>query len=98
MFVRNQVAGDANSFMKFHEVRGCIAMDLESSCFHRRAQIGQGRAFAVGASNMNDRRQLGFRMIKACENPLHTNKIEIDDLWMKREQARENGITQRHGS
>ena len=51
-----------------------------------------GRAFAVGAGDMDHRRQAPLRMIERGEHTLDAVKREIDPLGMQRQQPRQHGV------
>ena len=50
-----------------------------------RAHEGDGRALAVGAGDMNHRRQMPLRMIERVEDARHPIEPEIDALGMQRQ-------------
>ena len=60
-------------------------MDAQAGGLQDRAQIGDGRALAVGAGDMDHRRQLGFGMIEPLQQALHAIEAEIDPLRMQRD-------------
>jgi len=63
--------------------------------FEHGAHEGDGRALAVGAGNVNDRRQPPFRMIERGEQTLDPAKRQIDALGMQRQQPRQHGVERR---
>src|SRR5690348_14991609 len=73
-------------------------MDLEARCLETEAQIGERRSLAVGAGDMDYRRQPLFGMAQSIQNALHTHEIKIDNLRMQGEQPRQYGVTHRHAS
>ena len=56
------------------------------------AQIGDGRALAVGSGDMNDRRQLILRIAEVGEQPPHAVERKIDSLWIERVEAIEYAL------
>ena len=54
-----------------------------------RAHERDGRALAVGAGDVDDRRQPPLRMAERGEQPLDAAERQIDALGMQRQQARE---------
>jgi hypothetical protein len=66
-FVGNQLAADPDAFVEAHQMGRGEDMDGLPVRFERGAQEGAGRAFAVGASNMEDRRQGAVRIADAVE-------------------------------
>ena len=87
---------DAEAFVDPHQVWRGIDVDAQACCFERRAQIGDRRAFAVGARDMDHRRQLGFRMIEPRQQAVHAIEAEIDALRMQGRQPRDQ-FTERPG-
>ena len=64
-------------------------MDAQARGFEDRAQIGDGGALAVGAGDMDHRRQLAFGMIEPRQQPVHAIEAEIDAPRMQRRQPRD---------
>src|SRR6202451_1701375 len=60
--------------------------------FEDRAHEGNGRAFAVGAGDMDQRRQFLFRMIERGKQALDAIERRVDALGMQRQQSRQDGI------
>ncbi len=60
-----------------------------------RAHEGDGRAFAVGAGDVDDRRQAPLRMIERGEKPLDAIERKIDALGMQRQEPRQHGVERR---
>ena len=73
-------------------------MDAQTCSFQHGAEEGLRGAFAIGARDMNHRRQFLFRVIQPLQDALHAIQAEINDLRMQREKPRQNGITDSHGS
>ncbi|MDT9091551.1 hypothetical protein RSW97_26580, partial [Escherichia coli] len=71
-------------------------MYAEPSRFQDRTQKCNGRTLAVGAGNMNHRRQAALRMAKPAKKAPHAVEREIDPLGMEREQARKDDINCNH--
>ncbi len=67
-------------------------MNAQAGRFQDRAQIGDRGAFAVGAGDMNDRRQSPFGMIELREQPMHPLQAEIDAARMQSRQPRDQRI------
>ena len=72
-------------------------MNLKARLFENGPDIGNGGALAVGSGDVDDRRQIFFRISQPRQNPLHALKAEINDFGMQREQPVQYGITARHG-
>ena len=64
-------------------------MDAQARGFQNRAQIGDRRTLAIGAGNMNHRRQLAFGMIEPLQQPMHPLQAEIDTAGVQRGQPRD---------
>ena len=61
-----------------------------------RAHEGDGRALAVGAGDMDDRRQPPLRMAERVEHAPHPVERQVDALGMQRQQPRHDGIDRGH--
>ena len=57
-----------------------------------RAHERDGRALAVGAGNVDHRRQAPFRMAERGEEALDAAEREIDAFRVQRQQSREDGL------
>ncbi len=58
-------------------------MHPQAGGFQDGAQIRDRRALAVGAGDMNDRRQLALGMIELSQQTVHPIEAEIDPAWMQ---------------
>ena len=67
-FVGNQLAGDADALVIAHQMRLGRRVDREALGFQHGAQVGAGRSFAVGAGNVEGRRQAGLRIAEPGEH------------------------------
>ena len=65
----NLRTGNDNTFVKTHKMRGCRAMNPKACGLINRAQISLGGPLAVGAGQMNDRRQTQVRITKLFKKP-----------------------------
>ena len=63
-------------------------MHAQARRFENGAQISDRRTLAVGAGNVNDRRQPPFGMIELPKQPMHPRQIEIDRLRVQRGEPR----------
>ena len=61
-------------------------MDAQAGGFKDCAQIGDRRTLAIGAGNVDHRRQLALGMVEPLQQSLHPLQIEIDT---QRVQSRE---------
>ena len=73
---------DTKSFVDAHEIRRSVNVNVFARGFEDRAHEGDGGAFAVGAGDMNNRRQTPLRMIERSQNELHAVEPEVDPLGM----------------
>src|SRR4029077_6563805 len=64
-------------------------MDAQARGFENRAQISDSRSLAVGAGDVDDRRDLSFRMIELLQQPMHPIEAEIDPARMQGRQPRD---------
>ena len=67
-------------------------MDLEARGFEDRPQRRAGRAFAVGARDVEDRRQAAFGMAEPFQQRAHPVEREVDRLRVKAHQPFEDRV------
>ena len=65
--VLDQPAGDSDPLVEPDEMRAGEGVDLEARRFHPRAQESDGRAFAVGPGDVEDRREQVLRLAQPVE-------------------------------
>ena len=94
-FFGDQRAGKADALVEAHQMRRGIDMHAIARALQHRAQIGADRTFAVGARDMDDRRQFFLRMAERRQQALDAIQHQIDALGMKRQQPLENGVAGR---
>ena len=82
-------AAEAKAFVDPHQIGRGIGVDAQARRFQDRAQIGDRRTLAVGAGDVDDRRQFAFGMIEPLQQPMHPLEAEIDPLRMQRRQPRD---------
>ncbi len=63
--------------------------------FEHRAHECDGRALAIGAGDMDDRRQPPFRMIELGQKALDAAERQVDAPGMQRQQPRQHGVDRR---
>ena len=80
---------EAEAFVDPHQIRRGVDVDAQAGRFQDRAQIGDRRTLAIGAGDMNHRRQPAFGMIEPLQQPMHPLQTEIDPLRMQRGQPRD---------
>ena len=81
--VVDQAARHADALVEAHEVRRGIDVHPPARGFGDGAQEGQHRALAVGAGDMDHRRQTALGMIQLREQPLDAAERQIDDARME---------------
>ena len=95
----DQVAGDADAFMEAREVRRGVDVDAVATRLEPRADHRDGRAFAVGAGDVDHRRQAAFGMAERGQKPFDPTERQVDDLRVQRHQAFEDAVARRvHGT
>ena len=88
----------AEALVEAHQMRRGIDVHALAGRFQDRAQEGDGGALAVGAGDMDHRRQLALGMIERGEQPLDAIERQIDALGMQRGQPRDDRVNRRrHG-
>ena len=80
---------EAKAFVDPHQIGRGVGVDAQARRFQDRAQIGDRRTLAIGAGDMDHRRQFAFGMIEPLQQPLHPLEAEIDAAGMQRGQPRD---------
>ena len=78
----DQIASDADAFMKSREMRRGIGVNPSSRAFEPGADHRLGAAFAVGAGQMNDGWQLVLWISQCAQKPPNPVQGQINDLRM----------------
>ena len=86
------VAADAEALVETDQIGRGIDMHALAGRFQDRAHEGDGRAFAVGAGDMDQRRQLLFGMIERGKQALDAVERQVDALGMQRQEPRQDGV------
>ena len=94
----DQRAGQADAFVEAHHMRRSVDVDAVAGGLERGAHIGDDRALAVGARDMDRRRQRPIGVAERGEQALDPVEREIDQLGMEREQALEKDVTLQPGA
>ena len=81
---------DAEALVETHQVGRGVDMHALFRRLEDGAHEGDGRTFAVGAGDMNHRRQLPLGMAERRQEPLDAIEREVDPLRMQRQQPRMN--------
>ena len=74
----HQASGDAEPLGDGHEMRADGRMHLEPRRLGDRAQVGAGAALAVGAGDVDHRRQVLLGMAELAEQELQPMQAEVD--------------------
>ena len=86
----DQAAGEADALVEAGEVRRGVDVDAGAAGLEAGAQRGDDRALAVGAGDVDDRRQPALGMAERGEEPLDAAEREVDDLGVQRRQPVED--------
>jgi hypothetical protein len=92
----DRAAGQADALVKAHQVRRGVDLHALAGCLQHGAQEGERRALAVGAGDVDHRRQLFLGVAEACEQALDPAEGEIDEFGMQPGEAVEDRVTSRH--
>ena len=83
---------EPEALVEAHQMRRGVDVHAQAGRFQDRAHERDGRALAVGAGDMDDRRQLALGMVERGQNPPHAIERQIDQLGMQRGEPRDDGI------
>ncbi len=86
---------DAEALVEANQIRRRIDVHALAGRFQDRAHEGDGRALAVGAGDMDHRRQTPLRMIERGEDALDTIERKVDPLGMQRKEPGQHGVDRR---
>ncbi len=81
--VADQRPRKADALIKPHQIGRGVDMHLQSGRLEDRAQVRDRRSLAVGAGDVDDRRQLAFGMIEPSQDARHPVEREIDLFRMQ---------------
>ncbi len=73
------------------------AWTLQPRGFEAGAQEGDGRALAVGAGDMDHRRQPTLRLAQRRQQPQHAVERQVDELRMQPQQPLQDGVNAHAG-
>ena len=82
---------EAEALVEAHEMRRGIDMNALTAGLEDRAHESDGGALAVGAGDMDHRRQSAFGMAERGEQAPHPVEREIDAFGMQRGEPRNEG-------
>ena len=71
---------------------GCVGVDAFALCFEPRADHCLRGAFAVGARDVDHRRQAAFWIAERIQQTPHPIKRQVNDLGVQRHHAREDDV------
>ena len=83
---------DAEALIEADQIGRGVDVHALSRRFQDRAHERDGGAFAVGAGDMDERRQTPFGMTERREEALDALERQIDALGMQRQQPRVDGV------
>ena len=88
--------GEPDALAEGDEMRRGIDVNADAGGLQDGPHEGDGRALAVGAGDMDDRRQALLRIAERGEQALDALQRQVDPLGMQLEQARQQRVTRRH--
>src|SRR5581483_7704854 len=91
------LGAEADAFVEGDEVRRGVDVDALPRRFEHSAQERGGRALAVGAGDVDDRRQALFGGAEPVHQHAHAVEREVDLARIKRAEALEDGARPVHG-
>jgi hypothetical protein len=87
---------EAEAFVDAHQIGRGVNVNAQSRRFENGAQERDGRALAVGAGDMDHRREPAMRVVERVQNTPDAIESEIDPPRMQREQPRDDRINRGH--
>ena len=87
---------EAEALVEPHQVGRGIDMHARARRLEHGAHERDGRALAVGAGDMDDRRQLAFRVAERFEQAPHAVERQVDPLGVERQEPRQDRIYMGH--
>ncbi len=93
---RHQRAGQPDALVEAHQMGRGVDVHALARRLEEGAQIGDGRALAVGAGDMDHRRQPVLRPPEIVEQPQLALEVQVDQLGVQRQQALQDGIGAGH--
>ena len=82
--------------MEAGEVGGGVDVHAAAGALEAGAEHRHHRALAVGAGDVDDRRQAALGVAEGGEQPLDAGEDEVDDLGVQRGQAVEDAVARLH--
>ena len=91
----DQPAGEADALVEADEMGRGVDMHRSARRLEDRPQIGQDRALAVGAGDMDRGRRLALGVAERGQQPLDATQRQVDDLGVKARQPFQDGVAVR---
>ncbi len=88
----DQPSGQPDPLVKAHEMRRGVDMGAVAGGFGAGAHRRDGRTLAVGAGDMDDRRQMVLRIAERRQQPLDPAERQVDLLRMQLHQPRQHPV------
>ena len=82
--IADQHTTEAKAFVDPHQIGRGKDVDTQAGGFQDRAQVSDRRTLAIGAGDMDHRRELAFGMVEPRQQPVHPFQIKIDAPRMQR--------------
>ncbi len=89
---------EPDPLMEAHQMRRGVDVDAEAGRLEDRPHEGDGRALAIGAGDMDHRRQALLRIAEALEQAQYAAEREVDQLGMQRQEARQQQVGCAHAA
>jgi hypothetical protein len=90
------LAAEPEALVETDEMRRGVDVDAQRRGFEDRAHERDGGALAVGAGDVDHRRQAPLGMIERLQDAPHAVERQVDQLRMKLQQAPNDGIDLAH--
>ena len=97
LVIVDQSAGNADALVEAHEMGRGVDVDAVARRLGHGAQMGDQRALAVGAGDVDQRRQLLLRGSQPLQQPLDALQPEGDDPRMMAHQTLNDRVVRGHG-
>ena len=86
-------AGEPDALVEAHQMGRDVDVDPLAAGLAASPPASPRAALAVGAGDMDHRRQAALGMAQRCQQPLDPAEREVDDLGVQRVQAGEDQVT-----
>ena len=92
MILSNQPPGDAEALVKAYKVRRCVDVYAKALRLQHGTEKGTHRTFAVGAGNVQHRREIFLRISERRKKPADAIENKIDTFGVERKQPFEDCV------